>query len=317
MNILDKLFSREIQRRTGAHAINIIIEGDLKTRKRSRSVGSKALESTTRTEVVPRKTSLLHRLNVRLPWLKFAAIFVAGAIICLDLFGLTISKVDYLSQNLIAPMQHHVKATERTLEGKKLVALTFDDGPFPETTPKILDILTKKDVPATFFMLGNLARTYPDIVQRIAKEHHQVASHTMYHQNLIRLTPEAAQADLDESKTVIKNITGSDPAFVRPPYGNYNDFIAAAAARPLILWSVDTEDWSSKDPDAIVATAMREVYDGAVILMHDIYPTSVDALPTLIDTLRDAGYEFATVSELAQAKNITLTPGQAYYDFCP
>lgn len=317
MNMLDRLFSREIQRRTGAHAINIIIENDLKTRKRSRSRGSRALKSVTHTKVTTKKSSLLHRLNIRLPWLKFVAAIMIGAIVSADLLGVTISSLNESNLNLVAPMQHHPKATERTLEGKMLIALTFDDGPFPETTPRLLDVLTEKDVPATFFMLGMMARANPDIVKHIAKDHHEVASHTMYHQNLIRLTPEAAQADLNESKAVIKDITGSDPAFVRPPYGNYNDFVATAAACPLILWSVDTEDWSSKNADAIIATTMREVHDGAIILMHDIYPTSVDALPVLIDTLRSAGYEFATVSELAQTRNITLNPGQAYYNFRP
>lgn len=265
-----------------------------------------------------RSGSLFHRLNVRLPWLKFAAAGAIGLIVILDLAGVTISKLNVPSNQIkIAPMSHHVKATERDPHGKKLVALTFDDGPSAETTPALLDVLTEKDAPATFFMLGNMARSHPEIVQRAARERHEIASHTMYHQNLIRISPEVAQADLNEAKSVFKNILGHGPAFVRPPYGNFNDFIASVATRPLVLWSVDTRDWQSKDPSAIVAAAMSQVHDGAIILMHDIYPTTVAAIPTLVDALRQEGYEFVTVSEMAELRGITLAPGTAYYKFAP
>lgn len=317
MSMLDKLFSREIRRRTGAHVVSIYIDDKTKTRKRTRAAGTKALGAT---KVTTKKTqgSFWHRLDVRFPWLKILTVLVIGGVAVLDLLNLTISRIEEEEGVLkVAPMMQHVKATERTLEGKMLVALTFDDGPFGETTPKLLDILTEKDAPATFFMLGMMAERYPEIVQRVYKERHEVASHSMYHQNLVRLEPEAMRADLDQSKGVFKAILGQGPAYVRPPYGNYNDFVAAAATRPLILWSVDTEDWLNKNTDAIVATAMSEVHDGAVILMHDIYPTSVEAVPALIDALRGAGYELATVKELAKARGVTLAPGEAYYNFRP
>lgn len=317
--MLDKLFSREIQRRTGAHAINIYIDSNTKARNRSRSRGARTLNAT---KITTRKEqgSLLHRLNVRLPWLKLVAVLALILIAVLDLNGLTISNVsDSLKHLKVAPMSHHVKATERNIENKKLVALTFDDGPMPATTPKLLDVLTEKDAPATFFMLGFMARDNPDIVKRVARERHEVASHTMYHQNLVRITSEAARADLDEARSVIKNILENDksPAYIRPPYGNYNDTIANFANRPLILWSVDTEDWLNRNVDSIVATTMREVHDGAIILMHDIYPTSVEAVPVLIDKLRQEGYEFVTISELAKARGITLDSGKAYYNLRP
>ena len=218
---------------------------------------------------------------------------------------------------MIAPMQHHVKITERVLEGKKLIALTFDDGPSATTTPILLDTLTEKDVPATFFMLGVMARANPDIVKRIEKDHHEIASHTMYHQNLVRIPADSARADINEAKSVVASILGHDPVYTRPPYGNTNDTVITSVGTPIILWSVDSEDWLSKNPESIISVVMSEVYDGAIILMHDIYPTSVEAIPTLVDTLRDAGYEFATISELAQSKNITLTPGSIYYNLTP
>ena len=85
----------------------------------------------------------------------------------------------------------------------------------------------------------------------------------------------------------------------------------------MILWSVDTEDWLSKNPESIIATAMSEVHDGAIILMHDIYPTSVDAVPALVDTMRSAGYEFATIKELTDIRGVELVPGEFYYNFLP
>ena len=212
------------------------------------------------------------------------------------------------------PMLYHVRATERNLEGKKLVALTFDDGPSAETTPRLLDILEQKDVRATFFMLGNMARSNPDVVKMVQNDWHEIASHTMYHQNLIRIPTASAQADINEAKAVLEGILGRKPSLTRPPYGNSNSTIRESIGTPIILWSVDTLDWKNKDTNSIVSTTMDQVSDGAIILMHDIHPTSVDAIPTLVDTLRNEGYEFATVSELAQAKKINLSPGEIYYN---
>lgn len=283
------------------------------SRNTFKNIGSIAIRTTRQT-----KSSLFRRLDIQLPWLKLIAVLSIGIIAILDLCDLTISHTkDPDNRIRTAPMSKHIRATERILEGKKLVALTFDDGPAPDTTPRLLDILTEKDAPATFFMLGGQACNYPDIVKRIAKEYHEVASHTMHHQNLIKIPAPAAESDINEAKSTIKNIIGRDPAYTRPPYGNYNELVSSTANTPLILWSVDTEDWRSKNTDAIKATTLSEVYDGAIILMHDIYPTSVDAVLILIDTLREQGYEFATISELATIRNTKLENGTAYYSFRP
>ena len=321
MNTLDKLFSRELNRRTGAHAINIYIESATKKRQRTRSAGAKALSATkTTTKVTTQRQnhSFFHRLNIRFPWLKLVAVLAIGIVMLADMLDLTISKVnDPFITARVAPMSKHLRATERTFEGKKLVALTFDDGPSPETTPKLLDILHEKDVLATFFVLGNQARNNPDVIKRAAKEHHEIGSHTMYHQNLIRIPVSAAESDINEAKSIIKNILGHEPSYTRPPYGNYNETVQKIANTPLIIWSVDSEDWRTKDPSAILATTMSEVHDGAIILMHDIYPTTVEAVPTVIDTLRQNGYEFVTIPELKKARRIELKKGEAYYNLTP
>ena len=131
--------------------------------------------------------SFFRRIDIRFPWLKLVAIAVVVILAVLDLFNLTISKTtDTYGVIKIAPMSHHVRI-RRDITGKKLVALTFDDGPSSTTTPRLLDILYEKDVEATFFMLGSAMGANPDIARRAEKENHIVASHTMYHQNLIRI----------------------------------------------------------------------------------------------------------------------------------
>ncbi len=325
MNMLDKLFSREINRRTGAHAISIYIDSATKTRKRSRSIGSSAIKASSsknrnKTRITTKRAerSFFYRLNIRFPWLKLAVICFIGGVAVIDLCDLSISKTgDPTSKVRIAPMAKHIKATDRIFKGKMLAALTFDDGPYSETTPRLLDILQQKDALATFFTLGSKATAYPDIIKREEREHHEVASHTMYHQNLIRIPAPSAVSDINEAKSTLKSILGHDPIYTRPPYGNINDTVRTTVGTPIILWSVDSEDWKSKDVNSIIATAMSEVHDGAIILMHDIYPTTVDAVPILIDKLRENGYELVTLSELTKIRNVKLENGATYYNFRP
>ena len=322
MNTLDKLFSREIERRTGAHAISIYIDSvdpSKKRQKRSRSRNSSRTkpQSSDKTSIttIKSKHSFLYRINVRFPWLKLFIVLIIGTVAILDLCDLTISRLrEPTAAPIATPMSRHVRATERVLEGKKLVALTFDDGPSAETTPRLLEILEQKDVRATFFMLGYMARNNPDIVKQVENNWHEVASHTMYHQNLIRIPESASQADIDESNAIFESILGHKPTLTHPPYGNSNSTIRKQIGTPIILWSVDTLDWKNKDVNSIVATTMSQVSDGAIILMHDIHPTSVDAIPTLVDALRNEGYEFATISELTKMHGAILSAGEVYYN---
>ena len=243
---------------------------------------------------------------------------MVGVLAILDLLDLTISTAsDPINRIKIAPMAHHVRATQRIFKDKKLVALTFDDGPSSATTPRLLDILYEKDVPATFFMLGSKARNNPDIVRRIEKDGHIAASHTMYHQNLVRISSGAIKDDISEAKSVFKDILGHEPTLTRPPYGNINDAVRENVGTPMILWSVDPLDWKSQNVDEIMAVTREQIHDGAIILMHDIYDTSVDAVPIIIDELRKDGYEFVTVDELVKFRGVTLENGTAYYNFRP
>lgn len=219
---------------------------------------------------------------------------------------------------LMAPMRKHVKVPrKRNTFGKKLVALTFDDGPYPATTDRLLGILREKEVQATFFELGTMASRYPEVTKRVYDEGHELASHTMSHRQLNKISAGEVAAEVGGARGVIKDITGEEPSLVRPPYGLINNIVIEQAGAPIILWTVDTEDWKSKDAGAVLERTKVTVFDGAVILLHDIYESSVDAAGMIIDELRKDNYEFVTVSELAEIRGVELKSGEVYGSFRP
>ncbi len=220
--------------------------------------------------------------------------------------------------SISAPMQKQAETLyKRNTFGKKLVALTFDDGPFPATTNRLLDILREKEVRATFFELGTMASRYPDVTKRVYNEKHELASHTMSHRQLNKISAGEVAAEAGQARDVIRNITGEDPMLMRPPYGAINRIVAGNVGAPMILWTVDTEDWRSKDAGSVLERARSAAFDGAIILMHDIYESTVDGAAMVIDALREDGYEFVTVSELAKMRGVELRNGEAYGSFKP
>ena len=203
---------------------------------------------------------------------------------------------------------------------KPLVALTFDDGPSGLTTPRLLDELKARKARVTFFMLGRMARANPEVVQRAYREGHEIASHTMHHQNLIRVSEEAARADVEEANGVFMNIIGERPSLTRAPYGNVNATVATVVGTPLINWTVDANDWrkeNREEPQKIFDAVIYNVFDGAIVLMHDIYPTTVDKVGAIVDELKAQGYELVTVSEMAEARGVELEVGTKYWSFKP
>ncbi len=216
------------------------------------------------------------------------------------------------------PMRYHVKVPDRPwrkLEGKKLVALTFDDGPNDATTPYLLDILYEKNAPATFFVLGMMLEANPEIALREEREGHEVESHTMWHQNLTAISEGDVIWDLNESKRVYTELLGHEPRFIRPPYGASDYRLENNAGVPLITWSVDSLDWRDRDRDEILTHAQQYLGDGGIILMHDIHATTVDAVPYYIDILRENGYEFVTLLELIKIRGAEPQNGKTYTSF--
>ena len=198
---------------------------------------------------------------------------------------------------------------------KPMVALTFDDGPNPTSTSRILDVMEKYNVHATFFDLGNLMMKYPDVVKREAQLG-EVATHTYSHKNLNAISTKEIEKELEQSKNVFNQILGYAPALLRPPYGNANSKVKALIDMPLINWNVDSLDWKYRDKDL----TLNEIdkygnLDGKIILMHSIYKQTADAVEVLVPDLLDKGYQIVSVSELAKYRGITLEKGKIYYGF--
>lgn len=184
---------------------------------------------------------------------------------------------------------------------KKVVALTFDDGPHPKVTPEILSTLDKFDAKATFFMLGNQAEYYPSVAKEVAQQGHEIGNHTTSHMELTNLQKEEIKKEIDTSNQLIKRATGQSPSVFRPPYGAYNDDVKEYIKEintPLVLWSVDSLDWQSRDANEVNKKVKEEIVSGSIILLHDIHPSTAEALPELLESLEREGYQFITVSQL-------------------
>lgn len=185
----------------------------------------------------------------------------------------------------------------------KYVAFTFDDGPHPQVTPRVLDILSKYGAKATFFMLGSEVNKYPNIVKRIASEGHELGNHSHNHPDLTKMDYASVEKQFSGTRSLIEQVTGINTSLFRPPYGAINSNVISAAGNTgssLILWSVDSLDWQSRNANAVYNQVMATVQSGSIVLMHDLYPTTADALERVLKTLKDQGFKFVTVSELLQ-----------------
>jgi len=184
----------------------------------------------------------------------------------------------------------------------KLVALTFDDGPHPEITPLLLDFLQGQGVHVTFFVLGCNVVNTPDILRRAAAEGHQIGSHTYGHKNLTTLSAERRQSEIERNAALIEELTGKRPTVMRPPFGEQNAALQNAVNTPLLLWSVDPKDWSTRDADRTFRHVLERVKDGDIVLLHDVYPESLEAAKRIIPALLAQGYTFVTVDQLFAAR---------------
>lgn len=193
----------------------------------------------------------------------------------------------------------------------KCIALTFDDGPGPET-PRLLQILADKDVPATFFMVGKNAQARPETVKAVLDAGHELGDHTWNHPDLRTVSAEQVRKEVSDTSAAIAAGAGQGPTVMRPPYGATNDTVLSVLkdlGLPVVMWSVDTEDWKNKSTSETRARAVAGAHPGAIILQHDIHSWSIDAVPGIIDDLRAQGYSFVTVSQLFD----TMNPGEKYF----
>lgn len=182
------------------------------------------------------------------------------------------------------------------------IAMTFDDGPHPELTPKLLDELKKRNIKATFYVVGRNVEEYPEIVKRMADEGHEVANHTWSHPALPKLGAEGVRKQMNDTTAAIRKACGVTPVTMRPPYGatnaSLNRRMAEEYGMKVILWSVDPQDWKYRKVNHVYTQIVEKAHPGAIILAHDIHATTVAAMPQTFDTLLAKGFKFVTVSEL-------------------
>ena len=195
------------------------------------------------------------------------------------------------------------------------IALTFDDGPHPVYTEELLDGLKKRKVRATFFLIGNNIEGNEEIVKRMAEEGHLIGSHTYNHVQLNKLSELKAKEEILKGCNKIYETTGVCPSFVRPPFGEWKKNLDFCVTMLPVFWNVDSLDWKLQNTEKIVKRVVKDVEEGDIILMHDIFKESVDAAEIFIPQLLQEGYQLVTVSELAAAKGITLENGTAYGSF--
>jgi peptidoglycan/xylan/chitin deacetylase (PgdA/CDA1 family) len=198
---------------------------------------------------------------------------------------------------------------------KPVLALTFDDGPHPELTPRLLDILRAEGVRATFYVVGKNVEAYPEIARRIVAEGHEIANHSWSHPALPSLGAARLNQELESTSAVIERVTGRRPTNMRPPYGALNERVRRTIINDhkmdIILWSVDPLDW--KRPGAAVVTQhlVQGAQPGGILLAHDIHPGTIEAMPGTIAQLKEKGYGFATVSQLLAMREPTPPPTPA------
>lgn len=204
------------------------------------------------------------------------------------------------------------EASSQNQTSAKQVAITFDDGPKQGTTELLLDGLKERNVQATFFLIGMQIDDNKALIKRMCQEGHQIGNHTFNHKSLTELDNQGQKTQLLLCSEAIRQNTWSDTVCVRPPYGQLNEAIKGWINAPIILWSVDTMDWTGKSAEEICRYIVDTVQPGDIILLHDIYEESVEGALQAIDCLLSNGYSCVTVEQLFKNKGITLENGKVY-----
>lgn len=207
--------------------------------------------------------------------------------------------------------EYDVVINRKIDKSKKMIALTFDDGPNYNTS-KVIDVLNKYDIKATFFVLGSRAINNKDILKKMADSGMEIGNHTYNHLLLTKYDENKIRSEIEDTSEVIYSATKKKPKLLRPSYGSVNNKIKKVANMPIIIWDIDTLDWKYHNSKRITSRVVNKVRDGDIILMHDIYSASLNALSNIIPILQDNGYEFVTIDELFYYKGISLENGKVY-----
>jgi len=201
----------------------------------------------------------------------------------------------------VIPAGSHYQYSSVPSAGKYL-AITFDDGPHPTHTPRLLDMLAQRNIKATFFVVGKNAQAQSSIIRRMVREGHEIGNHTWTHANLNTKSKDSIRKEFADSSQAIFKATGIRPKLMRPPYGAFRTELRQWARSefgyPTILWSVDPRDWADRNASTVTRRLVDGARPGGILLAHDIHKTTVDAMPNTLDGLLQRGYKFVTVSQL-------------------
>lgn len=181
---------------------------------------------------------------------------------------------------------------------RKYLAITFDDGPHPEYTKKLLDGLKERDVKASFFLIGKNISGNEELVKQMAEDGHLIGTHCYSHEDLTKVTLDKACEDILKTNQLIADITGKSPEYIRPPFGIWSPELGDCVDMTAVFWDIDTLDWKNQDSSSVLRHIEKKVEKHQVILLHDVFETSVDAGLAAIDTLTKQGYTFVTIDEL-------------------
>lgn len=226
-------------------------------------------------------------------------------LMCVTIYNLYPEAIYTFSNNRTA-------IVSRGPKDEKILALSFDDGPHPNYTVEILDILKEHNIKATFFVLGKHAESYPDIIKRQISEGHEIGNHSYSHVNMRKASSKVIKEEFTKTQDIIYSISNIRPKIFRPPYGNYNDEVVKVVSNDdsaVVLWTFyqDSKDWSNPGVDSIVETTLSKAQNGDIILFHDyVYKKeshTVEALKIILPELINEGYKFVTISELINISN--------------
>src|SRR5437763_6973766 len=220
-----------------------------------------------------------------------------------------------------APTEQNITFNSVYTEGPH-IAMTFDDGPSPTLTPKLLDLLAARHIKVTFFVIGENVAEHPEIVARAAREGHEIGNHSWSHPNFAKMSQESVRSQLQRTDDAIKNATGKRPTLLRPPYGSITErekrWIHDEFGYEIILWDVDPLDWKRPGPAVVRSRILKETRPGSIVLSHDIHPGTIEAMPSTFDELEAKGSRFVTVSELLDmATPVTPHPSRQPGDKAP
>ena len=205
--------------------------------------------------------------------------------------------------------QYHAYYAQKT--DKKVIYLTFDCGYENGNTPAILNALKRHNVQATFFVVGNRVNAYSKVLKASYNMGNQIASHTFDHEDLSKMTKKQLSAEMTKTNNALQSVIGCHATLVRPPYGNISDVMRKNIKIPMMYWSIDTDDWKWRNAAKVLAEC-KNVKDGDIILMHDLYPSTAEAVKKLVPRLKKKGYELVTVDEMFYYKGIKAEAGKVY-----